>query len=272
MPSFLTQLLDMWATITGWMLIFVFAFAALSYVMPCNPGMHWWKDKRAAFTDLVYWLILPMFIRVCRTMMLFAGVALLFGASDGEALRAFFKEGYGPLKELPIWLQGILILLISDLMLYWIHRGFHTRRPWKFHAVHHSPKQLDWLSTQRFHPVNSLLAFGLVDTIMLLMGFAPEALVWLGPFNIAFSAFVHANLNWTFGPFKYVLASPVFHRWHHTGVKHGGMKNFAPTFPFLDVAFGTFYMPKGKRPESYGIHDDDFPEDFWGQFLYPFRK
>ena len=73
-------------------------------------------------------------------------------------------------------------------MLYWIHRGFHTRLAWKFHAVHHSPKVLDWLSSARFHLLNTLLEFTLVDVVVLLLGFSPAALVAAGPFNSSIRA------------------------------------------------------------------------------------
>ena len=49
-------------------------------------------------------------------------------------------------------------------------------------------------------------------------------------------------------------------------------KNFAPTFPFFDVIFGTFYMPPGLRPEQFGNGDPDFPEGFWGQLFDPLRR
>jgi sterol desaturase/sphingolipid hydroxylase (fatty acid hydroxylase superfamily) len=64
----------------------------------------------------------------------------------------------------------------------------------------------------------------------------------------------------------------VFHRWHHTTAAEGRDKNFAPTFPFLDVLFGTFYMPPGRLPEQFGPGVADFPDDFWGQLFYPFRR
>jgi hypothetical protein len=82
---------------------------------------------------------------------------------------------------------------------------------------------------------------------------------------------VHANLNWTFGPLRYFFASPVFHRWHHTMLEEGRDKNFASTFPLLDVLFDTFYMPAGKLPEEFGTGAPDFPEHFWGQMIHPFR-
>ena len=46
--------------------------------------------------------------------------------------------------------------------------------------------------------------------------------------RVFMSAFVHANLNWTLGPFRYVLASPVFHRWHHTALERGGAEAAVP--------------------------------------------
>jgi sterol desaturase/sphingolipid hydroxylase (fatty acid hydroxylase superfamily) len=92
----------------------------------------------------------------------------------------------------------------------------------------------------------------------------------LNPFNVFYSALVHANLNWTYGPLRFVFASPVFHRWHHTTQAEGLDKNFASTFPVLDVLFGTFYMPPGRLPEKFGCGDPEFPEDLLGQFFYPF--
>ena len=97
-------------------------------------------------------------------------------------------------------------------------------------------------------------------------------MLWVGPFTIASSAFVHANLNWTLGPFKYVIAGPVFHRWHHTLPDRGGNTNFAGTFPIWDLMFGTFYMPEKELPKTYGVEDASFPESFGAQMLYPFRR
>jgi sterol desaturase/sphingolipid hydroxylase (fatty acid hydroxylase superfamily) len=254
---------DFWQDRLAWLAGFAIAFGLLARLMPCNPGMYWWKDLRAAGADFLYWFVVPLFLRIGGTLLLIGGLLLLFGGRDPEFL---------PVKGLPLWQQGVAILLIQDLLLYWIHRLFHTRPAWKFHAIHHSPKVLDWMSAARFHPINNLLAFSFVDVAVLLLGFSPEALLALAPFNIIYSAMVHANLNWTFGPLRYVFASPVFHRWHHTTLEEGGDKNFASTFPFLDVIFGTFYMPPGKLPQEFGVDDADFPEDFWGQLIHPFRK
>jgi sterol desaturase/sphingolipid hydroxylase (fatty acid hydroxylase superfamily) len=83
---------------------------------------------------------------------------------------------------------------------------------------------------------------------------------------------VHANLNWTLGPFRYVIATPVFHRWHHTPVGDGGNTNFAGTFPIWDILFGTFRMPEGQLPENYGKDESAMPSGIVGQLAFPFRR
>jgi sterol desaturase/sphingolipid hydroxylase (fatty acid hydroxylase superfamily) len=252
-----------WLTTLAWVAGLAAAFGLLARLTPCNPGMYWWKDLRAVATDSLYWFVVPLFLRFGRTAMLIAGVVLVCGGREPQCL---------PVKGLPLWQQCLAVLLIQDVILYLVHRVFHTRLAWGFHAVHHSPKVLDWMSFQRFHPVNNLLEFVLADVAVLLLGFSPAALVALAPFNTVYSAMVHANLNWTFGPLRYVLASPVFHRWHHTTQEAGLNKNFASTFPILDLLCGTFHMPPGELPEQFGNGEPDFPQHFWGQFLHPFRE
>jgi sterol desaturase/sphingolipid hydroxylase (fatty acid hydroxylase superfamily) len=239
------------------------AFGVLTCLTPCNPGMHWWKAPRAAATDVLYWFVGPLSARLFRVSLLAGATALLFGGTRPRPLQV---AGW------PVWAQCLAVLVIQDIPLYWLHRFFHCRPGWRFHAVHHSPRVLDWTATQRFHPVNEWLAFGLADVAVLLAGFPPAVLVLLTPFNVAYSAMVHANLNWTFGPLRYVLASPVFHRWHHTTQAEGLDKNFASTLPILDVIFGTFHMPPGELPARFGNGDPDFPDAFGGQLLYPFRR
>jgi WD40 repeat protein/sterol desaturase/sphingolipid hydroxylase (fatty acid hydroxylase superfamily) len=253
-----------WLTTLAWSAGLAVGFGILGCLMPCNPGMYWWKNLRAAATDLIYRFVVPLFTRmILRTMLLIGVLTLLFGTKEPQLW---------PMGTLPVWQQCLAILLIQDVMLYWIHRLFHTRPGWKFHAVHHSPKVLDWMSTSRFHPVNDVLEFVVVDVAVLLMGFPWETIFLLAPFNIIYSAMVHANLNWTFGPLRYIFASPVYHRWHHTTQEQGLDKNFASTFPFLDLIFGTYYMPAGQLPEQFGNGDPDYPEDFWGQLIRPFQS
>jgi len=246
-------------------------FTVLTFFWACNSGRPWWR-KRELVTDLCYWFVIPLVARYLRIGFLIIGAALLFGITAAHGLVEFYDDGHGPLAALPLWLQAAIFLIGSDLMMYWLHRAFHRPAMWKYHAIHHSSKDLDWISAARFHPVNIMLGSVATDVVLLLAGISPNVLVLLGPFTIAHSAFVHANLNWTLGPIRYVIAGPVFHRWHHTAAEQGGEKNFAATFPVIDLVLGTFYMPKETLPASYGVADAAMPAGFGGQLVYPLKQ
>lgn len=258
------------AELALWLVSFFVFFGLLERIMPCNP--HQKTSHKSIITDTLYYFVMPVVNRFVSNIYLGFGVVVVFHGNSTSDIYHHITYGYGPLSQMPIWLQAAVIFIVSDIILYWMHRGFHTSDLWPFHAIHHSSTTIGWHSTYRFHPVNVWLSFTLVDTIMMLVGFSIEAVALMGTFNMLYSAMVHANLNWTFGPFKYAFASPVFHRWHHTTQEAGMNKNFAPTFPLLDIIFGTFYMPDNVLPEHYGVSGDSIPEDFIGQMAYPFKK
>lgn len=239
-------------------------------VSACNQMPPWWR-KRDLSTDLCWAVVPQLLYRFAQTLLLTIGMAAFYRLSGADTER-FFTEGHGPLAHLGFWPQMALYLLGSDLVMYATHRSFHSARLWRYHAVHHSSEHLDWISAGRFHPVDQVLHGVLADVAMLLLGIPPEVLAWLMPWNVGTSALVHANLNWDFGRFRYVLVSPVYHRWHHTSAKRGGSSNFAGTFPLYDLIFGTFHMPPGQHPDAYGVDDPDFPRDFFGQLRHPFTR
>jgi sterol desaturase/sphingolipid hydroxylase (fatty acid hydroxylase superfamily) len=261
-------LLTLWHVLP-WLAGLGVCFAVLSRLSPCNEGKVWW-EKRGLVTDLSYWIFVPIFTRYLRIWVTVCLTIWLFHISDGQKIADFYENGHGPLSHLPLWLQGIGYLLASDFALYWIHRGFHRGGLWKYHAVHHATEELEWTSAARFHPLNIALGTAAVDVALLLAGFSPNIFLVIGPFNTITSCMVHANLNWTFGPLRYLFVSPVFHRWHH--VETVCDKNFASTFSIWDVMFGTCYMPAHVLPSGYGIADKAMPEGLLGQLAYPLRQ
>ena len=258
-------LLTLWHVVP-WLAGAGVVFAILSRFWPCNAGKPWWH-KRGLGTDLAYWIFVPVFSRYLRIWVTVVGTMLLFGITDGDAIVRFYDHGHGAIGRLPLWQQGILYLVVTDFLLYWSHRMFHDGFLWKYHAVHHASKDVEWISASRFHPVNLALGTCAVDIAALLSGISPEIFIVLGPFTTVYSLFVHANLDWTLGPLQYVVVSPVFHRWHHDVMVRD--KNFASTFAIWDLMFGTFHMPKGALPGNYGIDDDAMPEGLMPQLVYP---
>jgi sterol desaturase/sphingolipid hydroxylase (fatty acid hydroxylase superfamily) len=258
-------LLTLWH-VAPWLAGLGVAFALLSRLSPCNAGKPWW-EKRGLVTDLCYWVFAPVFTRILRIWVTVMFTIWLFGIADGQQIVDFYAHGHGRLAALPLWGQAILYLVATDFALYWIHRIFHNGFLWKYHAVHHASKDVEWISAARFHPVNLMLGTAAVDVAAFLSGISPDIFLFVGPFTTVTSCLVHANLNWTFGPLRGVFVSPVFHRWHHA--RDVADKNFASTFAIWDVMFGTYHMPVGQLPRGYGIDDTAMPEGIVGQMLYP---
>jgi sterol desaturase/sphingolipid hydroxylase (fatty acid hydroxylase superfamily) len=249
--------------------VLLLAFRALQLLRPREARLP--LLRRGFWTDLAYWAFTPLVTRaVTRITVLIAIVPLamlVYGKVDKELL----LHGFGPASRLPLWLQAVLILALGDLIGYWMHRAFHGRRMWRFHAVHHSSVDLDWLSAVRLHPVNDALMRVAGAVPLLALGFAPVAIAGIAPVLTVMAILVHANLDWDWGPLRAVVASPRFHRWHHTDEANARDKNFAGLLPLWDVLFGTYYMPKDQKPHQFGTASP-VPAGLIGQILFPFRR
>jgi sterol desaturase/sphingolipid hydroxylase (fatty acid hydroxylase superfamily) len=192
---------------------------------------------------------------------------VVYGRIDRDQL----LSGFGSAARLPLWVQAGLILIIGDFIGYWMHRWFHGRRLWRFHAIHHSSTELDWLSSVRLHPVNDA-AMRIAGTLpVLALGFNPTAIAGIIPILTLMAILVHANLDWDWGPLRGIIVSPRFHRWHHTSEAEARDKNFAGLLPLWDVLFGTYYMPRDRVPEHFGTATP-VPAGLIGQMVFPFRR
>lgn len=237
-----------------------------------TPGKRWWKNPGLG-TDVSYFVVHTAISTYFKLPAVLLIVFLASGTVSPTQIQNYFTGGRGLFSDLPFWVQVPVFMLLSDFLLYWIHRTFHgSSGLWPFHAIHHSSKELDWTSSFRFHPVNIMLQQSAVLVLMLFLGIRPEVIVFVAPFDSFLAVWQHSNSRTTLGPLKYVLATPVFHRWHHTLPEEGGSSNFAPTFAFWDWAFGTFYMPQGKLPETFGVDDPDLAEGYINQLVYPIRR
>ena len=218
--------------------------------------------RRERLTDLLWWFFTPTVTKAIGAAVLFVAIVML---------TAGIKPSQSWFVSQPAALQIVEALVAADFLAYWSHRMFHRGALWRIHAVHHSSKELDWLAAARVHPLNEILSRLFQLLPLYLLGFRGDALAALVPLLTFYGIFLHANLRWDFGPLRHVIASPVFHRWHHTSQEEGLDRNFAGLFPWIDLLFGTFYMPRDRQPEKFGLAGETMPESLAGQLVYPFR-
>jgi len=216
---------------------------------------------RGRALDLVFWFFTPLFTANSTKLAvgaLLAGGALLLG-----------DTGFGPVPDWPLWVQVAAALVVTDFVGYWMHRWFHTGALWRFHAVHHAPRVVDWLSSARLHPVNQLLRRGAQGLALLALGFPVEVLAPVIPILVLHGLLVHADVDWDFGPLRWVVVSPAFHRWHHDLEVHD--TNFAGLFPVWDAVFRTAWFPRHERSAAQGIAEE-LPFGLIPQLLWALRR
>lgn len=229
----------------------------------------------------------PFFNREFRLELAIPVIGAVF-ALPLEALRQYFLfeailEPFfpfqvfdGTIQSWPLWVQVLVGLLVLDFSLYVRHRFVHTYF-WPYHTIHHAAREITWLTWIRLHPIDGFV-MSLIDvTIIFLLGFSGEA------FGIAVllrghcNRFVHSNIQLDYpSPLRYILVSPNMHRWHHAADDPKAVnKNFCIVFAWIDLLFGTYYVPKNRVPTRYGVLDDDGADvagyTFVDQMLYPFR-
>jgi sterol desaturase/sphingolipid hydroxylase (fatty acid hydroxylase superfamily) len=184
---------------------------------------------------------------------------------------------YRSVASIPAPYRFVMAVVVGEVGAYWGHRMMHkVGFLWRFHAVHHSAEQLDWLVNTRAHPLDMVItrACGLLPVYLLgivtATGLNDKVLIAYALFGAVWSFFIHANLKWRFGPLEWLLSTPAFHHWHHTrdGTQYID-KNFAAIFPWVDRLFGTLYLPK-HFPQQYGVDSPAQPPDLLGQLIQPF--
>jgi sterol desaturase/sphingolipid hydroxylase (fatty acid hydroxylase superfamily) len=243
-------------------LIVVLVFLPFERVLPRNPKQPLWRKD--AGNDLIYLLLNGAIIRL-----MILPIVVLLAQARGWLNPAALTQAIG---SQPLWLQSIEAIILADLGFYLAHRLFHAVPFfWRFHAIHHSIEDLDWLATFRVHPLDQLVSSTASLAPLILLGFPDAAMAVYAAIYRWHSVLLHSNLRLAFGRLGLVVATPEFHSWHHSRTPEAWDKNFAGQFALWDVIFGTAYLPRGAQSLASGI-DLEVPRKYPDQLAFPFRR
>lgn len=189
--------------------------------------------------------------------------------------RFFGWAFYAPLQQavqaLPFAVELFACLLVADLVQYWTHRAYHeVPFLWRFHAVHHSTRVLDWMAGSRLHLLEVIATRVSILGALYVLGFSKgvmDAYILIVGFQAVLN---HSNVRLRWGPLKVLIVTPDFHHWHHASDRAALDRNYAAHFAFLDYLFGTVARTDRPFPEKYGVLGDYMPAGFVKQQLFPF--
>ena len=145
------------------LLLMAIIFVPIELVWPKNKEQTKFHEEWR--TDLVYFVVSHLFIQ-------------FFGAISQQPAVLFF--GWMGLTGLHTWVQSLpfvlellLAFFITDFFQYWAHRFFHTHTYlWRFHSVHHSTKNMDWLAGSRTHFIDIFFTRAITFIPLYVLGFS----------------------------------------------------------------------------------------------------
>jgi sterol desaturase/sphingolipid hydroxylase (fatty acid hydroxylase superfamily) len=249
-----------------WLGTLVVIFVPLEHFFAANPRK---LLRKGMDTDVIYF-----FVSSLIPAAVLSGPIALLAVGLHHAIPQRFLEFTG---SWPIWIRAIAALLVSEVGYYWAHRMSHEIPfLWRFHSIHHSAEEIDFLVNTRAHPIDLVFSRFCALVPVYVLGFGGPKVpggtmvpVLATLITTAWGFFIHANLRFRFGFLESIISTPAFHHWHHTlsgPINH----NYSSTLPWLDRLFGTFHLPS-QWPTAYGT-EEKLPAAFTDQLFYPLQR
>jgi sterol desaturase/sphingolipid hydroxylase (fatty acid hydroxylase superfamily) len=192
------------------------------------------------------------------------------------------QKGWGLFNVLswPPLAEGVLAIILLDLVIYWQHRLFH-KVPlfWRLHQVHHTDRDLDATSALRFHPIEIILSMLIKMAAVVILGPAMLAVIVFEVILNAMALFNHANVRLpkAIEPhLRFLVVTPDMHRIHHSEIPKEFNSNFGFNLSVWDRMFSSYIQEPAHGQISMSLGQKDYRTDETRSLLFmlmlPFRK
>ncbi len=245
------------------LLVMTLVFLPVERLWPLHPNQGTFRPEWT--TDYFYFLVTHLPAQLLTLLMVLPATMLAHWLAIPN-LPEFWTR-------LPYIVQLLAAILVADVAQVLVHRAFHAiPLLWRFHAVHHSIRTLDWIAGSRSHLIDIVFTRGLIMIPIALLGFSQGVLAGYLVFVSFHATFCHTDFRPDPVWLQDWIVTPRYHHWHHAAEPEAVNCNFAIHFPFIDRIFGTCHFPTGRWPERYGLLDASMPAGFFAQLVAPFRR
>lgn len=242
------------------LVVFALMLSPLERLFAARPGQRAWRDGSAV--DLAFYF---------GQYLVWAALALVVLERVRHGLVDVVPAGWRHgAARWPLAVQVGAAVVLGDLLVYAWHRACHVVPVlWRFHAVHHTATELDWLAAHREHPLDGVTTQLAQNLPAMALGLSLGEVGALVVLRGAWGAFIHANVRLDVGWLRFVLGAPVLHHDHHAR-DAAPVANFANLAPWIDVLFGTYRRRTG--PETYALGvAEPAPTGYLALLVWPFR-
>lgn len=213
----------------------------------------WPKNRNLDIKSVVKWDILCFFVLVASVNISRLVVTQIYNGMNIKSLGVMEATA-----QLPFLVRMLMAFLISDLWLYWLHRGMHNNAfLWRTHQLHHTPETMYAFAGFRTSFMHALLyAFPQVLVAFYLFQFTQLELGIAFGLGVLSNLFTHSNISvpkWL--PLHHIFVTPEFHHPHHSQLGTQN-KNFGNVFTIWDRMFGSYVDPSKIRSDfKYGLKE-----------------
>ena len=169
---------------------------------------------------------------------------------------------FGLLHWLPLPAVGswVLAILLLDGWTYVWHRLNHVVPfLWRFHRLHHSDREMNVTTANRFHLGEIILSSVLRLPLLALLGVQLEQLALYEVMLFAVVQFHHANIGlpeWLDRTLRWVIVTPHLHKVHHSVIRAEADSNFSSLFSWWDRVFRSFRLSPQPKHIVFGVDDE----------------
>jgi sterol desaturase/sphingolipid hydroxylase (fatty acid hydroxylase superfamily) len=161
------------------------------------------------------------------------------------------------LADKPFFVQVLAGFLVNDFVVFFGHWIRHKIAPlWHIHAIHHSETAINPASVFRQHPLDPVANAMVIYVPVALLGGSIWAGTLLVAFDLVWGMYLHSDLPMSWGPLKYVLVTPAYHRVHHSIEPRHWDKNFGHMLTLWDWLFRSAYF---EVEDSFVLGLQNFP-------------
>ena len=132
--------------------------------------------------------------------------------------------------------EAFALFLWNEVYFYFIHRAFHNKALYKYHADHHFSHVPSPFSAYSFHWTEGILLGAVMPVIMCFHDFQLFSLLTLPLMSIAMNVLGHSNVDFfPAKPMDHLLSFSKRHSLHHK-IPHA---NYGFLLPYFDQIFKT---------------------------------
>lgn len=273
---------------------FVFSSVLLAFLFSRNTGFTKLFDKKLYTSDSAkidyLFAFLGYFIKLVALVPKTFAIGGIAALTSGT-LNIIFSEFTGAVA-LDHWylITFSIIYFIWDDFTRWVLHMLQHRVPllWKFHQVHHSAEQLNFVTLHRTHPIEvimgqlrSVLSIGSLTGLFVYLNMtsAPiyevlgiQLLSFL--FNLLGANLRHSPVYLSFGKIEHIIISPAQHQIHHSTLNKHHDSNYGAFLSIWDKLAGKLILSKHHSEVKFGLPNTMLlsKQKFFTQLLGPFKK